>query len=189
MKVKMMAAAVCAAVCALLLAQGETQAQIKKSRMDSEPCCNIVAISQAAALVTARDQAGKTFQFEVKNAALIRSLRVGQSVYADFATGKVSVNGASPCCAIVRPAEPVGKPTLHGVEPCCSITAINAATGIVTATEVATARVFRFEVRDRALLTSLKVGQKVSADFGTSKVRINSLEPCCNIIGHGGGSN
>ncbi|HEX6134259.1 MAG TPA: hypothetical protein VFZ24_09850, partial [Longimicrobiales bacterium] len=171
------------------------------------PCCAVIAIDRATGVATARSRTGETFRFEVKDAALLRSLRVGQSVAADFGTGKVTVNGAQPCCAIIRPAEPVGrpgvkpaepvntkqvkpaepvgKPNADPAEPCCGITAIDLATGIVTAREAATGRVFRFEVKDAALLRSLKIGQKVYADFGTSKVRIHGLEPCCGIIGHG----
>lgn len=175
------------ALWAYLPAAGEAQAQRTKSSTDQEPCCNIIAINVAQATAVARDKAGKSFQFQVKDRALLKSLRVGQAVSADFATGQVTVSGIAPCCAIVRPAEPVGKPDLKPAEPCCSVTAIDTGTGIITATELATGRVFRFEVKDRALLTSVKIGQKVFADFGTSKVRIQGMEPCCNIIGHGGG--
>lgn len=166
-----------------LLTAGNAQAQRTKSSADSEPCCAIVSINVAQSIATARDKAGKTFQFSVKDGALLKSLRVGQAVSADFATGRVAVNGAAPCCAIV------GKPSVQPAQPCCSIMAVDAATGIVTATETATGRVFRFEVKDAALLKSLKLGQKVSADFGTSKVRIHGAEPCCSIVGHGVGGN
>lgn len=67
------------------------------------------------------------------------------------------------------------------VEPCCNITAIDARSGIVTAREIGSKRTFQFEVKNAALLRSLKVGQPISADFGTRKVSINYAEPCCNI--------
>jgi hypothetical protein len=66
--------------------------------------------------------------------------------------------------------------------PCCTISSINATTGVVRATETATGRVVRFKVTDRALLATLRPGQKVWADFGTANVRIHASEPCCNIL-------
>jgi Cu/Ag efflux protein CusF len=170
------------ATCVLLLSASSAQAQRTKST-DGEPCCSIAVIDLQKALITARDNARKTtFQFEVKDAALLKSLRVGQAVFADFATGKVRIHGSEPCCSITSPTV---KPDVNPAEPCCAITALNAATGIVTAKEIATGRMFRFEVKDMKLLGSLKVGQKVFADFGSSKVRIHGVEPCCGIIGHG----
>ncbi len=71
---------------------------------------------------------GKTFQFQVNDSALMKSLRVGQKTYADFGTQKVSVDGATPCCGIVSAAGgPTGTdklpqvqmPTIHAAEPCC----------------------------------------------------------------------
>ena len=167
----------------VLIASGAAQAQVRTKSSDSEPCCAITAINAAKGIATARDKAGKTFQFKVTDAALLKSMRIGQAVFADFKTGKVRIHGAEPCCAIVT--APAGNPGVDPLEPCCAITAFDAATGIVTAKELATGRVFRFEVKDATLLRSLKVGQKVFADFGSSKVRINSAQPCCNIIGHG----
>ncbi len=172
--------------CAGLLSFGSAaHAQRTTTSTDAEPCCNITAINGATRIVTAQGKAGTTFQFEVKDAALLRSLRVGQAVNANFTTGQVRIHGAEPCCAIVRPA--VVKPDVTPAEPCCSVTAVDSATGIVTAKVSATGRVFRFEVKDRAMLASLKAGQGVWADFGTSKVRINGMEPCCSIVGRGPG--
>jgi Cu/Ag efflux protein CusF len=160
-------------------ASSAAYAQRTKSSTPEEPCCNITAINVAQAIATARDKAGKTFQFEVKDAALLKRLRVGQSVSADFTTGQVRIFGAQPCCGIVQQA--TDKAVLPGA-PCCAITDLDAVTGIATAREIATGRVFRFEVKNGALLQSLKVGQKVFADFGTNKVRIHGVEPCCGII-------
>lgn len=66
-------------------------------------------------------------------------------------------------------------------EPCCGITAIDTRTGIVTAREIGSKRTFQFEVKNAALLRSLKVGQPISVDFGTRKVSVDSAAPCCNI--------
>jgi hypothetical protein len=62
----------------------------------------ITAIDARAGIVTARDAAGKrTIQFKVTDAALLKSLKVGQTVAADLGTQKVSINYSEPCCAIV----------------------------------------------------------------------------------------
>ena len=76
------------------------------------PCCAITAIDVRTGIVSARDRAnGRVIRFKVADAALLRSVKVGQSVYADSGTQKVSLDGAAPCCAIlnVRPAEPAGQ--------------------------------------------------------------------------------
>jgi hypothetical protein len=68
-----------------------------------EPCCGIVSIDKKTGLVTARDlKTGQTFQFTAKNAALLNTLRIGQKVAADFASGQVSVDRGEACCSIVR---------------------------------------------------------------------------------------
>lgn len=73
-----------------------------------DPCCGITSIN-ANGRVTARELAGKrVFQFQVTNQAVLRSLRVGQQVHADFTTMKVSVqpDGGDSCCTIVQAAGP-----------------------------------------------------------------------------------
>jgi len=107
-----------------------------------EPCCNVTSINENG-VVTAREAAtGKVFQFKVNDQAVIRSLRVGQKIYADFGTRQVSVDEGTPCCSIVSvggvpigtakppvvnpPAHP-GRfsyaPSVEGASPCCSIVA------------------------------------------------------------------
>lgn len=71
----------------------------------SEPCCNITAIHAKTQTVTAREtKTGRTFQFKVADATLLRGLKVGQAVHADFKTMKVSLNpdGVDPCCGILN---------------------------------------------------------------------------------------
>ena len=70
------------------------------------------------------------------------------------------------------------------VEPCCSITALDAKTQTVTARETKTGRTFQFKVADTKLLTALKIGQPVHADFKSMKVsvRLDAQEPCCSIV-------
>jgi hypothetical protein len=69
-------------------------------------------------------------------------------------------------------------------EPCCNVTAIDSKTQTVTAKETRTGRTFQFKVADARLLTSLKVGQAVSANFTTMKVSVqpDAQEPCCSIV-------
>ncbi len=63
-------------------------------------------IDLAKALVTAREEgAGRTVQFKVTDAALLKSLQVGQKVPADWGAGKVTVEGATGCCGIVSPRD------------------------------------------------------------------------------------
>jgi Cu/Ag efflux protein CusF len=76
--------------------------QIGSSVKPAAPCCGITGIDLSAGVVTARETAtGKTFQFKVENAALLKSLKAGQGVYANFGTHQVSVDGITPCCGIV----------------------------------------------------------------------------------------
>jgi hypothetical protein len=169
----------------------------------STPCCEITSIN-VNGRVTAKDLTSKrTFQFKVDDKTVLGSLRVGQQIYADFATNKVSLDGAQICCGIVSPpvaktltpSTPAGtgnlgkpnvtetqKPKVHGSEPCCNITGVDAATGLFTARETATGRTFQFKPTDAALLRSLKPGQTVFADFATQKVSVDGGQPCCEIV-------
>lgn len=70
----------------------------------SEPCCQVIAVDAKTGLVTARDQTtGKTFMFSVNDKAMLRGLRAGDAVQANFAAGQVAIRkyGATPCCTIV----------------------------------------------------------------------------------------
>jgi Cu/Ag efflux protein CusF len=81
-----------AASCCLLAAAPATAA---------EPV-GITAIDTRAGIVTARDATGRlTIRFTVKDAALLRSLKVGQTVQADVGTQQVTIHGGAVCCAIV----------------------------------------------------------------------------------------
>lgn len=70
-------------------------------------CCGITAINIKSGLVTAVDETtGKTFQFKVGDRALLKGLKIGQKVAADFDSGMVSVdpsvNPVEACCNIVQ---------------------------------------------------------------------------------------
>lgn len=74
-------------------------------------------------------------------------------------------------------------------KPSCIITTIDAQTGIITATENATGRVFSFQAFDSTLLHSLKVGQGIYANFTTHQVSIDGINVCGKIISFNEASN
>ncbi len=164
-----------------------------------QPCCSITSIDEAAGLVTAKvSSTGAAFQFTVKDSALLQSLKVGQSVYANFKTHQVSVDGIQPCCGVISTGaeKPIGKaggikaqgPTAlqpASGEPCCEITSIDAATGVVTAKMISSDQSFKFAVKGAGLLNSLKVGQSVYANFKTHQVSVDGVQPCCDVISTG----
>src|SRR4051812_19504449 len=71
----------------------------------------------------------------------------------------------------------------RAASPCCGIVSV-AGSGVVTARETATGRTFEFQVADRRLLSTLKPGQPVHADFTTMRVSVqpDGSEPCCSIV-------
>jgi len=76
---------------------------------DSLPaCCTIVGVDSSRAVVTARETAtGFTFRFSTKDLRPKRTLRVGQPVWADFATQRVrlAATDITPCCPILATQE------------------------------------------------------------------------------------
>jgi hypothetical protein len=72
------------------------------SAAPSTPCCTVVSVNARTGMATARDKAtGRTFQFKIQGAAASK-LKAGDAIYANFAAGKVSVDGAAPCCTITQ---------------------------------------------------------------------------------------
>jgi len=68
----------------------------------AKACCPITAVDARTGLVTAKETAtGKSFQFKVADEKMLKTLKVGQGIYANFKTQKVSVDGVKPCCPIV----------------------------------------------------------------------------------------
>jgi hypothetical protein len=58
----------------------------------SEPCCSIASIDTQKALVVGTETTtGRTFEFTVKDAAVLKGLRVGQSLIVDFPGKSVTV--------------------------------------------------------------------------------------------------
>ena len=73
-----------------------------------EPCCGITTVDLKTGLVTAKENSTGylfTFKLAVADVRVLRSLRPGQKVWADFATKKVSLKPAEPPGANVKPAE------------------------------------------------------------------------------------
>lgn len=70
-------------------------------------CCQVVGVNLQTGVVTAKvDASGQQFEFRSSNPALLRSLRPGQSVFANFLARQVSLDGRTACCAIVAMAPP-----------------------------------------------------------------------------------
>ena len=171
------------------------------------PCCAITEINAGTTTVSAKETAtGRMFSFKVTNPNVLKSLKVGQPVYANFAARQVSIDGAAPCCNIISISTSSGTPasqfgpidsvtsgkrfgpidsatSSNPVTPCCSITGIDRQRATVTANVTATGRTFSFKVTNAGLLNSLKVGQGVYANFASSQVSVDGLSPCCAITG------
>jgi hypothetical protein len=114
----------------------------------------VTAVDARAGVVTARETgSGRPFQFKLDDAALASSIKVGQIVEADFKTMKVTV----------RPAEGA---------VCCAVTAIDAASGVVTLRLIESGRTSQLTVRDAKLLGTMKVGQAVDANASTGAIAI-----------------
>jgi len=71
-------------------------------------------------------------------------------------------------------------PEVFAAEACCAITSI-AQNGMVTAQDETTGRTFTFQANDR-VLSGLRIGQKIYANFETQEVSVDGVQPCCSII-------
>jgi hypothetical protein len=81
-------------------------------RAQVKPCCTITTLDARSTTATARENAiGRTFVFKVTDAKLFAAVRVGQGVYANFATHQVSLDGKTICCAIVSGPSAPATPT------------------------------------------------------------------------------
>jgi hypothetical protein len=84
------------------------------------------------------------------------------------------------CCAALATGTRAQTPA-----PCCSVTAVDAATGIVSARVNATGATFQFKVANATLLKGLRVGQGVYANLGANQVSLDGKSSCCTIISTG----
>jgi hypothetical protein len=97
--------AVAAACLSAPLAAQSRDPSLRVQGTPSPPsCCSIVRVDTVTSIVTARETAtGYTFRFAVKTRRVLRALRIGQSIWADFTTSTVKLNptDAKPCCGIM----------------------------------------------------------------------------------------
>lgn len=71
------------------------------------PCCAVVSVDLKTGVVTAVVSAThRSFTFQVPSRTELRTIAVGQSVFADFHTGQVSLDGDRSCCAILAAPKP-----------------------------------------------------------------------------------
>lgn len=67
-----------------------------------QPCCNITGINTQTGIAAAKENAtGRMFSFQVTDANLLKSLKIGQGVYANFRANQASLDGKTACCKIV----------------------------------------------------------------------------------------
>ena len=162
------------------------------------PCCPITSIDPATGAVAARvNGTGQSFQFTVKDSALLHALKIGQAVFANFKTRQVSVDGKDVCCQIVSLAtlkpgpiapatvgtpvnqNPAGQARPSGA--CCQVTAINQQTGIVTGKVNATGQTFEFKASP-PVLPSLRIGEALYANLTKRQVSLDGKTMCCVIV-------
>lgn len=164
------------------------------------PCCSITAVNAATGVVSAKVNAnGEAFQFRLTDANLLKEVRVGGGVYANFTTHQVSMDGKSIVGPITSgPQAPAPTPaalapllktspviaTAGPAAACCSITAINAASGQVTARVTATGQAFTFTANP-SVFNSLKVGQGIFANFGAKQISIDGKSIVGSIVNLG----
>jgi hypothetical protein len=66
------------------------------------PCCGVTSITKSGEITAQETHGTRTFQFQVADPALLRGLRIGSPVYANFDTKQVSLDGKKPCCTILK---------------------------------------------------------------------------------------
>lgn len=191
-----------------LLVSGRSEAQ---PGLVPAPCCVIVSIDATTGVASAKVSVnGTVFQFRANSpATLSPRLSTGQTVYANFRNGQVSVDGRRVCCQIVTEAA-VASPSVTaaaGAAPgaseltaaptaaddntaCCVVTGVDMRAGVISAKDPKTGYTFKFTVihgklsaQDSATLVRLAtIGQKVWADFHYKGVKLDQSTLCCVII-------
>ena len=88
------------------------------AQVAAKPAAQITAINATTQVVTARDLAsGRTFEFRLQNAALLRTLRAGQGVYANFARKQVSLDGRTVAGQIIETSAAVSSSPAGSTAP------------------------------------------------------------------------
>ena len=68
----------------------------------AQPCCAVTSIDTRTGVVSAQDKASRRgFEFKLDNPVLLRKVKVGQAVDANFGSGKVTIDGISGRFSIV----------------------------------------------------------------------------------------
>jgi hypothetical protein len=92
------------------LAAQSRDTSLKVQGAPSPPsCCSIVRVDTTKSVVTAREIAtGYTFRFAVRTRRVLRALRIGQPIWADFTTNTVKLQPTDdkPCCGILPQETP-----------------------------------------------------------------------------------
>ena len=93
----------------------------------------------------------------------------------------IAAIGAAALC-LLAPA--VARGQSEPASPCCGIVRIDLVSSVITARDLATGYTFRVEVKSKKLLSSLKVGDKVWANFAVKRVRLGATGDslCCPIL-------
>lgn len=102
------------------LAAAITLAPAPAATQTPAACCSITAIQATTGVVSAKvTTSGQVFQFTVTTPRTLAALRIGQGVFANFTTRRVSLDGRSTCCAITSgPTAPaVAPPPAPPVSP------------------------------------------------------------------------
>ena len=68
----------------------------------ADACCGVTNITKSGQITAQETHGARTFQFQVPDPSLLRGLRVGSPVYANFDTRQVSLDGKKSCCTILR---------------------------------------------------------------------------------------
>jgi hypothetical protein len=76
-----------------------TTAKVTVRPAEGAPCCAIAAIDATSGVVTVRANAGRTSQLTVRDAKLLGTLKVGQTVDANTSTGSIAI---APTGSIVK---------------------------------------------------------------------------------------
>jgi len=164
-----------------------------------KPCCAITSIELTTGIVTAKENSSRqTFQFKVSDAALLRSLKIGQGVFANLKTGQISLDGKNVCCTILSvgtpqsnapaqatPSIPHASPPPGPNAPCCGITSVDPGKNIASAKENSTGHAFQFKANNPGAMGSLKVGESIYANFRNMQVSVDGRNPFGTIVSLG----
>jgi len=150
------------------------------------PCCTITAVDSRTGLVTGKENAtGRMFQFQAGNAALLKLLRPGTEVYANFTGKQVSLDGRNSCCQIVSVS--AGPPSATTpVAPRTAVPATAAApTAAMPAVQAAEALQPTAVAAKTPAATALKAGPNaiVAGGIVASQVNIGggTFQRCCTL--------